>query len=178
MNKTQVDYYLDYMPAETRAAIMALDNDQKWAIYLALSLEGQKYFNELKKQFDANANTIDPILKSLIAGGLVARKVKQLDSIGKGRCYYQTTKLGLDILDVLYDVTLPSTKEETRLTHLKDVVSVWTAPVFLDPPTLEKIPDTTTRIVLESAKTNNEDTKCATHRIDEKLLYAELTVKA
>jgi DNA-binding HxlR family transcriptional regulator len=118
MNDELMKYYLSQVPVEIREAVMELDSNQKWAIYIALSLEGQKYFNEIKNQFKANANTIDPILKSLVAGGLVTKRVKQLNDIGdQGRIYYTTSKLGLELLDALYEVALPPTSMKIRALH-------------------------------------------------------------
>jgi DNA-binding HxlR family transcriptional regulator len=108
MDEPAVQHYLDQVPVEIREAVMELDTPQKWAIYIALTVEGDKYFNQLKKQFGANPNTIDKALKSLVAGGLVAKKVKQLADIGDtNKTYYTTTKLGEKLLAGLYDVALP-----------------------------------------------------------------------
>lgn len=108
MDEQVVQQYLDQVPAEIREAVMELDTPQKWAIYIALTVDGEKYFNELKKQFNANPNTIDKNLKSLVAGGLVAKKVKQLGDIGNtNKTYYTSTRLGEKLLAGLYDVILP-----------------------------------------------------------------------
>ena len=77
MDEHAVRDYLDQVPVEIREAVMELDTPQKWAIYIALTVDGDKYFNQLKKQFDANPKTINEALKSLVASGLVAKKVKQ-----------------------------------------------------------------------------------------------------
>ncbi|MFA6363070.1 hypothetical protein, partial [Methanoregula sp.] len=74
MDELAVQHYLDQVPVEIREAVMELDTPQKWAIYIALAVDGDKYFNQLKKQFRANPNTIDKALKSLVEGGLVAKK--------------------------------------------------------------------------------------------------------
>ena len=87
---------------------MELDTPQKWAIYIALAVDGDKYFNQLKKQFGANPNTIDKTLKSLVAGGLVAKKVQQLADTGDtNKTCYTTTRLGEKLLAGLYDAALP-----------------------------------------------------------------------
>ena len=110
-----MQHYLDKVPAEIREAVMELDTPQKWAIYIALAVEGDKYFNQLKKQFGANPNTIDKALKSLVAGGLVAKKVKQLADVGDtNKTCYTTTKLGEKLLAGLSDVALPPPSSATR----------------------------------------------------------------
>ncbi len=108
MDEHAVKHYLDQVPVEIREAVMELDTPHKWAIYIALTIDGDKYFNQLKKQFKANPNTIDKILKSLVASGLVARKVQQLADIGDtNKTYYTTTKFGEKLLTNLYEVVLP-----------------------------------------------------------------------
>lgn len=108
MDELKIQYYLDQIPVEIREAVMELDTPHKWAVYIALTIEGDKYFNEIKKQFDANPNTIDKIIKSLIASGVVVKKVKQLGDIGNSnKTYYTTTKLGEKLLRNLYEVVLP-----------------------------------------------------------------------
>jgi len=87
---------------------MELDTPRKWAIYIALTVDGDKYFNQLKKQFQANPKTINEALKSLVAGGLVARKVRQLGDIGDtSKTYYTSTILGKKLLAGLYEIALP-----------------------------------------------------------------------
>ena len=75
---------------------------------MTLSEEPDGNYSERKKQFKANPNTIDKALKSLVASGLVAKKVKQLADIGDtNKTYYTTTKLGDKLLTNLYEVVLP-----------------------------------------------------------------------
>jgi DNA-binding HxlR family transcriptional regulator len=108
MDEHAVQQYLDQVPVEIREAVMELDTPQKWAIYIAVTVEGDKFFNQLKKQFKANPNTIDKALKSLVAGGLVARKVKQLADIGDtNKTYYTSTTLGEKLLAGLFEIALP-----------------------------------------------------------------------
>ncbi len=108
MDEQTVRHYLAQVPVEIREAVMELDTPQKWAIYIALTVDGDKYFNQLKKQFNANPKTINDALKSLVASGLVAKKVKQLGDIGDtNKTYYTTTKLGEKLLAGLYEVALP-----------------------------------------------------------------------
>ena len=108
MDEHTVQHYLDQVPVEIREAVMELDTPQKWAIYIAVTVEGDKFFNQLKKQFKANPNTIDKALKSLVAGGLVAKKVKQLADIGDtSKTCYTATTLGEKLLAGLYEVVLP-----------------------------------------------------------------------
>jgi len=108
MDEHAVRHYLDQVPVEIREAIMELNTPYKWAIYIALAVDGDKYFNQLKKQFNANPKTLTDVLKSLVAGGLVDRKVKQLADAGDtNKNYYATTKLGEKLLLNLYEVVLP-----------------------------------------------------------------------
>lgn len=132
MDEHTVQHYLDLVPVEIREAIMELDTPQKWAIYIALTFDGDQYFNQLKKQFDANPKTINDALKSLVASGLVAKKVKQLEEIGDtNKTYYSTTKLGEKLLANLYEVVLPplevrppssaaATRPRRRATHVAE----------------------------------------------------------
>src|SRR5512136_2541338 len=108
MDEQVIQQYLDQVPVEIREAVMELDTPQKWAIFIAVTVEGDKFFNQLKKQFKANPNTIDKALKSLVAGGLVARKVKQLADIGDtNKTYYTSTTLGKKLLAGLFEIALP-----------------------------------------------------------------------
>ena len=108
MDEQVVRQYLDQVPVEVREAIMDLDTPRKWAIYIALTADGDKYFNELKKEFAANPKTLNDALKSLVASGLVAKKVKQLVDIGDtNKTYYTSTPLGERLLAGLYEVILP-----------------------------------------------------------------------
>jgi DNA-binding HxlR family transcriptional regulator len=131
MDEQVVRQYLDQVPAEIREAVMELDTPQKWAIYIALTVDGEKYFNELKKQFGANPNTIDKNLKSLVASGLVVKKVKQPGDIGNSnRTYYASTRLGEKLLAGLYEVVLPplathpaaapATRSRSRATRIEE----------------------------------------------------------
>ena len=108
MDEDAVRQYLDKVPVEIREAIMELDTPGKWAVYIALAIDGDKYFNQLKKQFGANPKTLNDALKSLVAGGLVDRKGKQLADAGDtNRNYDSTTKLGEKLLMALNEVVLP-----------------------------------------------------------------------
>jgi DNA-binding HxlR family transcriptional regulator len=114
-----------------REAVMELDIPQKWAIYIALAVDGEKYFNELKKLFGANPNTIDKNLKSLVASGLVVKKVKQPGDIGNSnKTYYASTRFGEKLLAGLYEVILPppathpaaapATRSRSRATRIEE----------------------------------------------------------
>ena len=108
MDEAAVQKYLERVPAEIRDAVMELDTPEKWAIYIALTLDGDKYFNQMKKEFKANPNTIDKNLKSLMAGGLVQRKVKLLGDISdRNKNYYTSTRLGEKLMVHLYEVITP-----------------------------------------------------------------------
>ena len=108
MDEDTVRQYLDKVPVEVREAVMELDTPYKWAVFIALTVDGDKYFNQLKKEFSANPKTLTDVLRSLVAGGLVDRKVKRLADAGDtNRNYYASTKLGEKILTGLYEVVLP-----------------------------------------------------------------------
>src|SRR5208337_356616 len=108
MGEHTVQHYLNQVPAEIREAVMELDTPYKWAIYIALTVDGDKYFNQLKKQFNANPKTTNEALKSLVTSGLIAKKVKQLTDVGDtNKTYYTTTKFGEKLLMNLYEVVLP-----------------------------------------------------------------------
>ena len=108
MDEQAIRHYLDLVPVEIREAVMELDTPQKWAIYIALTVDGDKYFNQLKKQFNANPKTINEALKSLVASGLVVKKVRQLADIGDtNKTYYTSTILGEKLLAAFYEVALP-----------------------------------------------------------------------
>jgi DNA-binding HxlR family transcriptional regulator len=108
MDEEIIRKYLERVPAEIREAVMELDTPDKWAIYIALTLDGDKYFNQLKKEFKANPNTIDKNLKSLMAGGLIQRKVKELADVSdRNKNYYTSTLLGEKLLVHLSEVIAP-----------------------------------------------------------------------
>ena len=108
MDEQVIQHYLDQVPVEIREAIMELDTPYKWAVYIALTADGDRYFNQLKKEFSANPKTLTDVLKSLVAGGLVDRKVRQLVDAGDtNKNYYTSTKLGERLLMNLYEVILP-----------------------------------------------------------------------
>lgn len=113
MEKERMEFYLEKVPIEIRDAVVELNNDQKWAVYLALIFNKEMYFNEIKNHFGANPNTINHILKSLVASGLIAKKVKHLEDIGDGgKVYYRVTNLGEKFLAAMYDTILPPIREQ------------------------------------------------------------------
>jgi len=108
MEQAVVEKFLDEVPYEARAAVTELNGDLRWAVYVALVLEGRKYFNEIKEEFKANPNTIGPVLKGLVDGGLVARKIAKLEDFAdKRKVFYEPTALGLRLFRVLNDVAVP-----------------------------------------------------------------------
>jgi len=79
------------------------------------------YFNEIKNHFKANPNTINPILKSLVASGLIAKKVRRLEDIGDGgKIYYKTTSLGEKFLSAMYNIILPPLDQEKMTIIIND----------------------------------------------------------
>lgn len=176
-NITQTQYYLNHLPVEIREALMELDSDQKWAVYIALTLEGQKYFTEIKNQFNVNANTIDPILKSLVAGGLVTNKIKQLNDAGnKGRSYYKTTKLGLSLLDALYEVALPPTSMRTRIVHQNECVIVRNNSLSIDANPITETVDTNSNITHSFAQTDDGAIKLDSY-MNENVQFKEIAIE-
>ncbi len=124
MDAQIVQQYLDRIPVEIREAVMELDTPGKWAIFIALAVDGDKYFNQLKKEFVANPNTLDKALKSLVTSGLVEKKVKQLADTGDtNRTYYTTTRLGEKLLNNLQEVVLPPLAASTAPVPATRIVS-------------------------------------------------------
>lgn len=108
MEQAVVEKFLNEVPYEARAAVMELNSDTRWAVYIALVLEGRKYFSEIKEEFKANPNTIGPVLKGLVDGGLVARKIAKFEDFAdKRKVFYEPTDLGLRLFEVLNDVAIP-----------------------------------------------------------------------
>ena len=108
MEQAVVEKFLDEVPYEARAAVTELNSDLRWAVYVALVIEGRKYFNEIKEEFKANPNTIGPVLKGLADGGLVTRKIAKLEDFAdKRKVFYEPTALGLRLFRVLNDVVIP-----------------------------------------------------------------------
>ena len=108
MDQTAMETYLNRVPVEVRKSVMELSTDAKWAVYIALTLDKEMYFNELKETFGANPREMDRILKSLVDSGLIAKKVRTLEDIGdRRRVYYRSTNYGKKMLDALCDVVLP-----------------------------------------------------------------------
>lgn len=108
MEQAVVEKFLDEVPYEARTAVMGLNSDTRWVVYIALVLEGRKYFSEIKEEFKANPNTLGPALKGLVDGGLVARKIAKLEDFAdKRKVFYEPTTLGLRLFEVLSDVAIP-----------------------------------------------------------------------
>ncbi|WP_292366831.1 MULTISPECIES: MarR family winged helix-turn-helix transcriptional regulator [unclassified Methanoculleus] len=108
MEQAVVEKFLNEVPYEARAAVMELNSDLRWAVYIALVLEGRKYFSEIKEEFKANPNSIGPVLKGLVDGGLVARKIAKLEDFAdKRKVFYEPTALGLRLFEVLNGVVIP-----------------------------------------------------------------------
>ncbi|WP_342678811.1 MarR family winged helix-turn-helix transcriptional regulator [Methanofollis sp. UBA420] len=126
MNEEVVERYLNLVPLEIREAFNALSSGQRWAVYIALTTEGQKYFNEVKEQFGANPNTMAPILKDLVNGGLVARKVQVKDIGDRRKIYYEPTAMGTNLFATIYEDLLPERSQQSTETppwlSLKDVM--------------------------------------------------------
>ena len=112
MEQAVVEEFLNEVPYEARVAVTELNSDLRWAVYIALVLEGRKYFSEIKETFKANPTSIDPVLKGLVDGGLVARKIAKLEDFAdKRKVFYEPTELGLRLFRVLGDVAIPRGRE-------------------------------------------------------------------
>ncbi|HII80594.1 MAG TPA: winged helix-turn-helix transcriptional regulator [Methanosarcina sp.] len=108
MDRTVVEAHLNRVPIEVRESVMELSTDARWAVYIALALGEEMYFNELKDTFGANPSEMDRILKSLVDGGLIAKKVRRLEDVGdRRRVHYTSTDYGKKMLNALCDVVLP-----------------------------------------------------------------------
>jgi len=97
------------MPIEIRLPTMALKDERHWAVFLYLLEAGEQRFGEIGEKFEINSNNdLDPILKTLVEGGLVRRFMK--DGTGENdrrATWYQVTELGRKFLDMLEELILP-----------------------------------------------------------------------
>ena len=126
MDEAVIHEYVEKIPIEIREPIMALNNDQRWALFIALTLDKEMYFNEIKKLFKANPYTIDTNLKALVASGLIAKKVKNLGELGKQeKTYYQSTELGRELIFTLCDVGLPEPQIKARYVSTRKEEGNW-----------------------------------------------------
>lgn len=115
MDECMQKQYLERVPVEIRDAIQSISTDAVWAVFIAVTFEGESYFTELKDRFSANPREMDRILKKLVDGGLVARKVQKLEDIGDRRkVYYEATRFGRKLLYTLYDIALPREEPAAR----------------------------------------------------------------
>jgi DNA-binding HxlR family transcriptional regulator len=122
MDRKKIDEYLEKFPIEIREPIMALNNDQKWALFIALTLDKEMYFNEIKKLFNANANTIDTNLKVLVASGLIAKKAKKIaDLKNQEKIYYHATEFGKSLIYTLCDIGMPQTPIKLDIPIITDL---------------------------------------------------------
>lgn len=163
MEKKKIDFYLEKVPIEIRDAVVELNSDQKWAVYLALTFNKEMYFNEIKNHFNANPNTINPILKSLVASGLIAKKVKHLENIGDGgKVYYRVTRLGEKFLTAMYDIILPPIQPQKIIFSIPQ-----------NSLTLSMSDSSTENFQNYFRKGPSEDKQISEIRIDNKELYVE-----
>lgn len=121
MDKIKIEEYLEKFPIEIREPIMALNTDQKWALFIALTLDKEMYFNEIRRVFNGNANTVDTNLKALVASGLIAKKVKKIADIkNQEKTYYHATEFGKQFLYTLSEIGLPKIPEMPAYHALKE----------------------------------------------------------
>ena len=104
-----VQEYNRKIPPEIRLPAMALKDDRHWAVFLYLLESGEKRFGEIGEMFEINSNNdLDPILKTLVEGGLVRRFMKDCTRESDRRAtWYQVTELGQKYLDMLEELILP-----------------------------------------------------------------------
>jgi len=114
--------YIRKMPIEIRLPTMALKDERHWAVFLYLLEAGEQRFGEIGEKFEINSNNdLDPILKTLVEGGLVRRFMK--DGTGENdrrATWYQVTELGEKYLDMLEELILPGKtgkREKSALTQ-------------------------------------------------------------
>jgi DNA-binding HxlR family transcriptional regulator len=99
-----MNYYLNKVPIEIRHSIKQLNNDQKWAVYIALTQNDKKTFTELKEEFKANPGEINRILKSLTSGGLIVKRVDRLSEAGDiTKIHYNSTSHGEALMNCFCD---------------------------------------------------------------------------
>ena len=122
MDKHKIVEYLEKIPVEIREPIMVLNNDQRWALFIALTLDKEMYFNEIKKVFSANPYTIDTNLKKLVASGLIAKKVKKISDLkNHNKIFYETTEFGNNFLMTICNIGLPKVPIEINPQILKEI---------------------------------------------------------
>jgi DNA-binding MarR family transcriptional regulator len=85
-----------------------LASEQRWVVLLALIEKKEMYFNEIKRDFGAESAQVDTILKHLVAGGFVARRVLDVGEIGDRRkTYYKPTPLAYAVVNAIAEAFLP-----------------------------------------------------------------------
>lgn len=129
--------YTRKMPIEIRLPTMALKDERHWAVFLYLLEAGEQRFGEIGERFKINSNNdLDPILKTLVEGGLVRRFMK--DGTGENdrrATWYQVTELGEKYLDMLEELILPrktGKREKPTLTQPEEL-SQYTVVVMQQP---------------------------------------------
>lgn len=115
----KVEFYAKKIPIHVRDAIKELSNDKKWAVYIALYLNHQMYFNQIKDEFQANPSTMTSLLRSLVDGGLIERKVQSLNDVfNNNKVFYEVSPFGKRLLTSVFEVSYP--KPEPRLIEYVD----------------------------------------------------------
>lgn len=108
MKHDVIERYLNMMPEESVDSMIELAREQRWAFLLALITKKRMYFNEIKQEFGADPAQVDAILKHLVAGGFVARRVMDLNEMGDRRkTYYTPTPLAHAVVKAITDAFLP-----------------------------------------------------------------------
>lgn len=108
MKTDVIERYIDAMPEEAVDSMIALSSKQRWAVLLALIIKERMYFNEIKDEFGAAPEQVDRILKHLVAGGFVSRRVGNLGDIGdRGKTFYTPTPLARSVIKEVADAFLP-----------------------------------------------------------------------
>lgn len=129
------------IPLEIRLPTMALKDERHWAVFLYLLEAGEQRFGEIGERFEINSNNdLDPILKTLVEGGLVRRFMKDCTGESDKRAtWYQVTELGQKYLDMLEELILPrkaGKEEKPALTQPRELSAYKV--VVLQPPHYSK----------------------------------------
>lgn len=123
MDPTVKDQYLEKIPIQIRDLVKNLDDDNTLAIYGALLEHDRLGFNKLKTLFHANSSQVNRALKSLLAGGLVFRRARNvMDTDENNRIYYEISELGQKFYDTMFDLVIPNNPAVSQDTFTQNIV--------------------------------------------------------
>ena len=109
LDGNMIQQYCGMLPREIRLPAAALKDDRHWGVFLYLLEAGEQRFRDIGEVFDIKSNNdLDPILKTLVEGGLVRRFMKDTTQESDRRAtWYQVTVLGQKYLELLEELILP-----------------------------------------------------------------------